>query len=77
MPIFCNKTVDYDFYNAGGLTAEPHGRTAKTANIGIAIDKFPDPQSSSVWKTRFKNPVIAGFWFSIGCYVVDQGSGDG
>ena len=37
----CNKAVDYEFYNAGGITAELHGRTAKTANIGIAIRKIP------------------------------------
>ena len=31
-----HETIDYDFYNAGGITAELLGRTAKTANFGIA-----------------------------------------
>ena len=33
----CNKTVDCDFHNAGGITDELHGGTAKTTNSGIAI----------------------------------------
>ena len=37
----CDKTVDYEFYKAGGISAELHGRTAKTANIGIAIRQVP------------------------------------
>ena len=32
-----DKTVDYEFYNVGGITAEFNGWTAKTANIGAAI----------------------------------------
>ena len=44
----CDKAVDYEFYNTGGITAELHGRTAKTSNIGIAIRSF------LVWKIRFK-----------------------
>ena len=37
----CDRTVDYEFYNTGGITAELHGGTAKTANIGIAIRQIP------------------------------------
>ena len=37
----CNKAVDYEFYIADGITAELHGRTPKTANIGIAIRQIP------------------------------------
>ena len=33
----CVKTVDYEFYNIGGITAELCRRTAKTANVGITI----------------------------------------
>ena len=33
----CKKAVDYDFVNTCGDSAEPHGCTAKTANIGAAI----------------------------------------
>ena len=37
MPTFSNKAVDNEFYNTGGPTAERHGRTAETANIGMAF----------------------------------------
>ena len=37
----CVKTVDYEFYDTGGITEELHGRTAKTANIGITIRQVP------------------------------------
>ena len=37
----CNKAVDFEFYNTGGITAELHRRTAKTANIGTAIRQIP------------------------------------
>ena len=43
----------------------------------LQFDKFPNPQSFSVSKNRFKNQVTTCSDFSIGCYVVDQGSGDG
>ena len=36
-----NKTVDSEFYNTGGITAELHGRRAETANIGIAMRQIP------------------------------------
>ena len=39
------------------ITAELHGRTAKTASNGIAIRQIPYPQSFLVWKIRFKNQV--------------------
>ena len=41
MPDICNKAVDYEFSNTGGITAELHGRTTRTANIGIAIRQIP------------------------------------
>ena len=47
----CVKTVDYEFYNTDGSTAELCGRTAKTANT---------PASFLVWKTRFKTQVSNG-----------------
>ena len=37
----CVKTFDYEFCNTGGITAELRGRTAKTANVGIAIRQIP------------------------------------
>ena len=48
MPYIC----DYEFYNAGGITAELHGRTAKTANIGIAIRQIPESTIVS-WCVRY------------------------
>ena len=41
VPTFATKPLTTMFYNAGGITAELHGRTAKTANIGIAIQQIP------------------------------------
>ena len=61
------KAVDYEFVNAGGISAEFYGWTVTTANIGTAIRQIP-------W-----SPIIFGledtihksgdhlFWFSIGC----------
>ena len=37
----CDKAVDYEFSNTGGITSELDGRTAETANIGIAIRQVP------------------------------------
>ena len=37
----CDIAVGYEFYNAGGITAELHGRTAETANIGGTIRQIP------------------------------------
>ena len=53
------KAVDYEFVKTGGISAELHCRTAKTANIGMQFDKFRNPQSLWVWKIRFQNQVIA------------------
>ena len=53
----CDKAVDYEFYNAGGITTELHGQKAKTANIGAAIRLIPIPHSFLCWKIRFKNQV--------------------
>ena len=73
------KSVDYEFYNTAGITAELRGRTAKTANIGIAIRQIP--KSTVVHGLGVKNSIQNTnhylFWFSIGCHVVDQRSGDG
>ena len=33
----CDTAADHEFHNAGGITVELHGRTARTANVGIAI----------------------------------------
>ena len=63
----CNKDVDYEFYNASGITEEVHGRTAKTANIGTAIRQIPcSTIILGVEKTIQKSSDYL-FWFSIGC----------
>ena len=41
----CNKAVGFEFYNTGGITAERHDRTAKTAISELQFDKFTNPQS--------------------------------
>ena len=42
MPTFATRPlIDNEFCNAGGITAELHGRAAKTANIGLAIRQTP------------------------------------
>ena len=40
--------------------------------VELHFDKFPNPQSFSVWKTQFKNQVTTCSDFSIGHYVMDQ-----
>ena len=37
----CMKPVVYEFYSTCGITAELRDRTAKTANVGIAIRQIP------------------------------------
>ena len=41
MPTFATRPLTTSFYNTRGVPAELHGRTAKTANIGIAIRQIP------------------------------------
>ena len=43
----------------------------------VQFDKFLNPQTFFVWKILFTNQVTTWFRFSIGCYVVDEGNGDG
>ena len=43
----------------------------------LLFDKFPDPQSFLVLEDTIQKSGDHLFWFSIGCYVVDQRSGDG
>ena len=62
---FCDKTVDYEFYNTGEISAELHGRASKTANIGSSVENSIQNTSQYL------------FLFSIGCYVVNQRSGNG
>ena len=41
IPKFAPRPLTTSSYDPGGITAELHGRTAKTANIGIAIRQIP------------------------------------
>ena len=52
--------MDYEFYNTDGIAAELHGRTAKTANIGIAIRQMPYSRIILGVKTRLKKHVSSG-----------------
>ena len=49
-----------EFYNAGGITAELYGRTAKTANIGIAIRQIPKSTYRS-WCGKFDSKLKSLF----------------
>ena len=59
----CNKTVDYEFYNGRGITAEQHGRTAKTANIGTAIRQIPQSTIIVGEESTIQNSSDYLFWF--------------
>ena len=74
---FCVKTVDCQFYNTGGITAELCGRTAKTANVGITIRQIPCSRIILGVEDLSRNTGSKWFWFSFGSYVMDQRSGDG
>ena len=52
-------------------------RTAKTANIRIAIRQIPQSTIVFSLEKTMQNTSHCLFWFSIGSYVVDQRSGDG
>ena len=66
-----------EFYNAGGITAEFYGCTAKTANVGAAIRHIPfSTIILGVEDTIHKSSDFL-FWFSTGCNVMDERSGDG
>ena len=41
MPTFAGRAVDCEFCNAGGISAEFYGWTAKTADFGAAIRQIP------------------------------------
>ena len=52
----CRKAVDKELLYTGGYSAEIYSWTAKTADIGTAIQQF-HPSTFSCWKIRFKNQV--------------------
>ena len=73
----CNKAVDYEFYNTDGITAELHGRIAKTASVGNTIRQIPSSTIIFGVENSIQNPSDYLFWLSVRSYVVDQRSGDG
>ena len=73
----CNKAVDYEIYNTGWYFAELCGRTAKTANIGAVSRLVPWSTVTYDLENKIQNTSHYVFWFSIGCDVMDQRSGDG
>ena len=76
MPTFAT-TSSTDFYNTGGITAELYGRTAKTVNIGVVIRQIPLYTLIPGVENTIQKSSDYLFWFSIGCHLMDQGSGDG
>ena len=73
----CDKAVEYEFYNPGGITVKLYGRTAKAANIGIAIRQIPQSIIILGVENKVQNTGLKWFWFTVGSYVMDQRSGDG
>ena len=57
------EAVDYEFYNTGGISAEPRGQQRQPISE-LQVDKFFNPQSFLVWKIRFKTQVTTCFDFS-------------
>ena len=37
----CEKVINFEFHNTGGITAEVHGRSAKTANFRAVVRQIP------------------------------------
>ena len=60
----------------GGSTAELHGRTAETANIGIAIRQIAFSTNVLCVENSIPKSSDFLFLFSIGCCVVEQGRVD-
>ena len=63
----CDKTVDYEFYNTSGITAVLHSRTAKTANIGIAIRQFR--LSTIVFSVEISIQSLSDYLFFSRCWT--------
>ena len=59
------------------ISAELHGWTAKTANIGAAIREMPFTLFMLMLEDKIQKPNDHFFGFSIGVNVMDQQSGDG
>ena len=78
MLTFAPRAVDYEFYNTGGITRRTTWSDSKRQQMSeLQFDKFPNPSSFLVWKNKIQNTSHNLFRFSIGCFVVDQRSGDG
>ena len=73
----CREAVDYEFLHSGGFSAEFHGWTAKTANIGTAIRQISLSTITFDLEDTIQKSSDHLFWFSIGSNVMDKRSGDG
>ena len=73
----CHKAVDCDFYNAYWFTSGQHCSITTRTNVSNAIRPLPFSTIVLDVENSIQNLSDCLFWFSIGCYVVDQGSGDG
>ena len=79
VPMSWMKAVKpWNAFFASGNSTEFFWLGSKRQQISeLQFDKFPAPSSFSGWKIRFRQPGDNLFWLSIGCYVMDQRSGDG
>ena len=65
------KAVDYEFGDTGGNSAEFHGWTAKTANIGAVLRQIPQSTIFFGLENEIQKSSDYLFWFSIGSNVMD------
>ena len=71
------KAVDCEFFNTGGISSEFFGWTAKTTNMGTAIRQMSFSTFIFGVEDTIQKSSDHLFCSSIGCDVMDQGSGDG
>ena len=69
--MFARLPSGHDIVNTEGHSAEPHGWTAKTANIGTAIRQIPYSTIILGVENTIQKSSDYLFRFSIGCYVMD------
>ena len=77
MPIFVTKPLTTSSWILVELPKNYMVGQRRQQKSELQFDRFPDPSSSLVWKKSIRKSSDILFWFSVGCYVVDQVTGDG
>ena len=77
MPMFASRPLTASFEHPVDIPQNYVVGQQRQQIPELQFEKFLYPQSFLAWKIRFKTHVTACSDFSIGCYVVDQRSGDG